>query len=362
MSSLRENGKQIYGIQSLRTIACLIIFVCHAGYGPSWGLGAWGVSVFFVISGFVLVFSQWEKQTEWEAVTLKTAVLSAIKRLKKLFLLHVIMLLVGLAQEIVKTDKSFADYFFELAVTIPFLQTWFPTTYRALNSVDWYLSVTAFLYVCFPFILYFLKNFEPNIITTTILTFSFFLFQFIVGSIIVSLQPTVDIKWIIYSFPLYRLWDFLIGCFVGYCYLSFSNSRITKTGATIAESIIIAAIVISFTLYKRLLPMGGIKQAFAMVTLFLPSSVALVYFFAVGKGYLSRILTNRITLMFAGITSYFFLIHRLMLSIVRVCINYFRRGDNNLLVMLVAFVLSVIASILYRSFNEMVIKRKKGLT
>lgn len=41
-------------LQGLRTMAFAAIFLSHTGIGYLGALGAWGVSVFFVLSGFVM--------------------------------------------------------------------------------------------------------------------------------------------------------------------------------------------------------------------------------------------------------------------------------------------------------------------
>ena len=86
----------ILSLQSIRGIACAVIFICHAGYGASWGLGAWGVSVFFVLSGFVLTYSYWDRISIDHQVNTKESFEFCKKRMGKLFLLHVIMLVIGL--------------------------------------------------------------------------------------------------------------------------------------------------------------------------------------------------------------------------------------------------------------------------
>ena len=55
--------------------------------------GRWGVSVFFVLSGFVLVRSYWERPVE---PTVRNAFAFSAGKIKKLFPLHVLMLLAGL--------------------------------------------------------------------------------------------------------------------------------------------------------------------------------------------------------------------------------------------------------------------------
>ena len=48
--------------QGLRAVAFMAIFASHLfGFGA---LGAWGVSVFFTLSGFLMVYSHWFQEKE----------------------------------------------------------------------------------------------------------------------------------------------------------------------------------------------------------------------------------------------------------------------------------------------------------
>lgn len=348
-------AKRIDSLQTLRTLACVAIFICHTGHGVSWGLGAWGVSVFFVLSGFVLVYSQWNKYPDNKGVRIKDAFLFSVKRIKKLFVLHVIMLLVGFGREIIIGEEHIRQLLIKLAVTIPLLQTWFPTTYRALNSVDWYLSVMVYLYMCFPYVLWGLKKYTPSIKKAKRLILYVFLIQVIIGTLIAFFLPNVDLKWLIYSFPIYRFGDFLVGCLIGYCFLH-QNPKVTsnKTKSTVVEILCMIAVVGSYFVYKKLPTRPG--QAFCLVSLFIPTSSFLVFYFAVGQGLISRLLTNRVTIFFAGISSYFFLIHLQMLYFVQFALSFI---NKRIITMFVAFILTVGTSwICYIVYN----RKKKRLT
>lgn len=50
--------------QGLRAVAFGAIFISHLGIGNFGALGAWGVSVFLVLSGFLMVNSYWFKANQ----------------------------------------------------------------------------------------------------------------------------------------------------------------------------------------------------------------------------------------------------------------------------------------------------------
>ncbi len=60
-NTLDENrGGRLGQLQSLRALAFLGIFISHSGLSSQ--LGAWGVSVFFVLSGFLMAYTTKNKE------------------------------------------------------------------------------------------------------------------------------------------------------------------------------------------------------------------------------------------------------------------------------------------------------------
>lgn len=60
-NSKSANSSFLTNLQALRAIAFCSVMLSHTGLAFFRGVGAWGVSVFFVLSGFVLVYSYYEK-------------------------------------------------------------------------------------------------------------------------------------------------------------------------------------------------------------------------------------------------------------------------------------------------------------
>lgn len=321
-----KKKKMILPLQAVRAIACLMIFMYHGIGSRIQFAGVWGVSVFFVLSGFILVYSYWDRLMI--SPTIKESATFSWNKIKKLFPLHVIMLIVGLIRELLQEQDTIIHYVMKLGLTIPLLQTWSPIGYQALNSVDWYLSVTIFLYFAFPFILNRLKKHAPNKKETLIIVSSIYCAQIIIGAFFYYLLPNINIKWIVYCFPLYRLGDFTIGCIFGYLFtVAPENLSLLKKNSNVTEWVIVLLTIISWVVYYFL---NETLQWFTYTCLFLPFSAGLIVIFAKGDGIVSKIITNRITLFLASISSYFFLIHRQLLYYVQSGIKRIRQITERL--------------------------------
>ena len=309
--SLKSKKKTIFSLQAIRAFACIIIFIYHAVHSDaSLAFGLSSLSTFFILSGFVLTISYWDRPVE---TTLKSAVGFSVKKIKPLFCLHVIMLLVGLAKELITPEQSALTYLYELAITVPLIQTLFPVGYQAFNSVDWYLSATMILYCIFPFLLRFLRKQNNGIGKNILMMICVYLLMLAAGACVGIFLPQYT-TWITKDFPFYRLGDFFIGCVLGKIYKergsAASESESRTNGFLLATVLEISAVigicvssVLCFTVFNDV-------RWFTNACLFIPSSAWLIHCMAREKGAVSKIITNPVTIYMGGISVYFYLIHR----------------------------------------------------
>ena len=83
---------KIQALQGLRTVAFFAIFLSHSRIGQLGCLGAWGVSVFFVLSGFLMLYSYYPRE-ETPAFGLRFA----WRKIRTLYPLHLITMLFAAA-------------------------------------------------------------------------------------------------------------------------------------------------------------------------------------------------------------------------------------------------------------------------
>ena len=317
---MENQSKKIDSLQVVRALAFLGVFLNHAiktfpGEVRAYrfyttGLGAWGVSVFLILSGFVMTYAYWERPLSRK---LRDVFAFAARKIWRLYPLHLIMLFWG-ALYLVLQHKNLLRIAKGLLLTIPLLQTWVPVWYQAINSVAWYLSVCLFLYFSFPYLLALLRR--ESAIAALLQIVAIFLAQLLVGFCVAQFT-NLNVFWITYCHPLFRLGDFAIGASLAVIFknwrLSAGGSWATTTFFTLLEGLglaVGAAVCILFA-NPDLLP-RWLKYA----CLFIPGNMLLIYSFAWDGGLISRCLKNPVVFWLANISPHAFLIHRQV-------INYF---------------------------------------
>lgn len=139
-------------LTSLRFFAAFIVLILHFGLGTSLAKASPGVftagpemvTLFFVLSGFVLTLAYGEKRniSTYEYFINRTA------RIVPAYYL-------GLALMLILTAKHGLDTVdpFTLLLNVTFMQSWLPTYSHTLNYPAWTLSIEVGFYVIFPFLL-----------------------------------------------------------------------------------------------------------------------------------------------------------------------------------------------------------------
>ncbi|MFD5322372.1 acyltransferase family protein [Streptomyces sp. NPDC127092] len=212
-------------LTGLRFVAALLVFAFHATWqtayvGGSGGealgdvfanAGFYGVSFFFVLSGFVLT---------WSARPDDTAPRVWRRRLAKIYPNHLVTFGVAAVLMLVTatpftTKGTLAGLFL--------VQAWFPdiTVPNTMNAVSWSLSVELFFYLSFPFLLRLLNRVPVARLWPLAATLgAFTVLAPVVGQYLVTGAPLPFIDdgtlsfeqiWFVYFFPPVRALEFLLG-------------------------------------------------------------------------------------------------------------------------------------------------------
>lgn len=318
---MKENRvrPQIMSLQGVRAIACLSIITYHCGIGK-WG--TWGVSVFFLLSGFLLVYNYYDVRLKTD---IKSCILFSFNKIRKIYLLHIIMMNATLVLFCLRMGKKEVLINAELQlkqiiVNILLLQSWFleEEIYFSLNGVSWFLSVYAFMCIMFPIILCIVRKAVKSKKTFSIILFVYFL-QVIAGIISQYIQNNLlelgnFCKWFTYVFPVFRLGEFVIGSLVGGVFLE-EKHKISDVCATSLE-LVIVGLVIVVQLVNKYDILNGRYEFFKYSLIHTPVVTGLIYIFALNCGKISKLLSCRLIVNVGNISAYMFLIHQVVIRYV----------------------------------------------
>ena len=350
--------KLISSLQGLRAVAFLSVVLSHCG--APW-LGPWAITVFVALSGFLMTCNYYDRPRT--APGLRSAIAFSLKKIRKLYPLHLIMMAAALlfvlkgllAQPSARGVLSCAA---QLVASIFLLQTWIPSSrfWFCLNGVAWYLSVQAFLYAIFPPLLAVLKKADARRLRC-------------IAAVIFCVQCLASfVFWkaglsgkaafyLTYLCPVFRAGDFTISCCMGCLYHSRKQESGLPGGAfSLLE---LAAVLLAggclFIAAKQVGVLGAV--AFRYNVLFTPSAVLLVWLLAVGKGIISRLLSAKPFLWMAGLSPYGFLIHQVLIRYMEWTADKFSLTVHPVVWTLTVYLLTLCLSSFYKALEHRVRQR-----
>ena len=349
--------KLISSLQGLRAVAFLSVVLSHCG--APW-LGPWAITVFVALSGFLMTCNYYDRPRT--APGLRSAMVFSFQKIRKLYPLHLIMMAAALlfvlkgllAQPSARGVLSCAA---QLVVSIFLLQTWIPSSrfWFCLNGVAWYLSVQAFLYAIFPWLLAVLKKADARRLRciAAVIFCSQCLFSLVIWKAGLSGNA---VFYLTYLCPLFRAGDFAISCCMGCLYRSRKEERTPYGACSLLE---LAAVLFSGGCFFIAAGQVGVlgATAFRYNVLFTPSAVLLVWLLAVGKGIISRLLSAKPFLWLAGLSPYGFLIHQVLIRYMDLAANKFGLTVHPVVWTLTIFLLTLCLSSFCRALERRVGRR-----
>ncbi len=222
--------KPIDAIQELRAFAIGIIFVSHAGIGNYGVLGAWGVSIFIILSGYL----RGMKLDEYRQIAIRDGLKFAIQKIKPYYPLYIVTMLVAIPLSIIKIKNAELNidiFFVEVVSTVLMVRSWIPVKEIAssLNEVAWYLNLYFFLLIITPAAAKAVKIFEgKHFEKKKIVGFVLLLYAIQWINLYVVLDWD-NAYWMIYMNPFVRSLEYVMGMGVGR-YVSSTYEERTKKG------------------------------------------------------------------------------------------------------------------------------------
>lgn len=358
--------QKLEGLEFVRAAACLGILLYHIRVTHT---GYFAVAVFFALSGFLMTYNALGRE-ETEPPTLKGSIAFSLRRTKKLYGLYLLTLIFPLLEQLYGVMTGLGEVngllVMRITVNIFLLQSLIPdvNTGFFMNGVAWYMSTSIFLYIAFPYILRRLRCWSKTKARRTIIVT--FLLQSIGGYFInelaVKLLPAGYIKsagftqWLAYISPFSRIADFIIACNLGYLFRNREKTDRSVKAATVYEcAAIILAIAAELFFEKNIVP-----EYLCYSSIFIPAASLLIWEFARGEGYVSRIMNNAAVHFISDISPYLFLIHPIVILSLAIVIDRIpvSFAVQRCIYVTVIPLVAVLCSVAYRALEKKIKSRK----
>ncbi len=278
-------------LTSLRFFAAFHVVIFHFQamqifIGPVWfqklsSIGYVGVSFFFVLSGFILVYTY-----AGRPMVLKNFWRARFARIYPAYAFSLLVTAPFFFYAVLTMNIPFfvwakAHLKLASALVLSLLQAWVPPAALTWNAVAWSLSVEAFFYVLFPFLLLVLvRRSQPQLL---LIAAASWLTSLVFSGSYVVLNPdhlsvvNADVLgafWLnaLKFNPLARLPEFLLGMACGFLFLR--SRRESKLALPLVLSGIAAFLVVVY--FSAVIPYPILHTA-----LLAPAFAAIVYGFAV---------------------------------------------------------------------------------
>ncbi len=306
-----NDGKTIWSIYSLKFLFFVFIFVHHC-YDyvriPLLRQPSLAVSAFIIISGFLTGLIYINKD-----IKIKDSIDFSLKRIKKLYPLHLFMLFFMLTKTNLFNITSFTmvfEFLKKLFCNVLLIQSWINDSayYFSFNGVTWFLSTYLFLsLITIPTMILLKKMNKKNkgILYLILLSFLLFGITLLISHIVT--KNGLSEEFYLYIFPPTRMFEYIIGMIFGVLStkIKLKNSKVLFT---ILEIVSITALVLFVIYTPEILNISTlISKKFNMWIIPL---IFILVVFSQQRGLMSKALSFKPLVYFGEISMFAFLIHQ----------------------------------------------------
>ena len=306
-SKYTETGQhRIEALTGLRWLAALAVFMSHnppGGQTPEWirsffGSGYVGVTLFFVLSGFILTVNYFEALSR---PNLQKVTTFYIARLARIYPLYAFVLLFVTVYKL-QTSNPSTSYWWQHLLSV---QAWTYNDVFAWNGPGWSIGVEIFFYSLFPLIIYISRNLIGSLKGSIAL----FVFGILFAVFVLWISKTYELDSFrfLYIFPLSRLGDFIAGIGIAGIYLALHDSKLQ-----IRRPMSYVALIAFFSIIVLMCSpeIGNSYKAESFDLLFLiPFSILILGISLSPRIGISKMLSLRLSIVLGEISYAFYLIH-----------------------------------------------------
>ncbi|GGD24447.1 acyltransferase [Aureimonas glaciei] len=268
-----------------------------------------GVSIFFVLSGFILIFANRELKSWAETGAFY------VKRIARIWPSHFVVLMAALAIGFPIVQGPFL-------ANLALIQAWNPVGdyFFSYNAVSWSISTELGFYLAFPLLLYrFERTWFWKLPLTLIIALSMPAYASWIDAPFYGAGVTGPVvQGFVMTSPLARLFEFTLGMSAGHLWVKHLSGRhIPSLVAWIAEPLAAALLFYDVTIFlPRILQMLPETSAFSFWAIMaavpaIPSALAIIVL-ASGKGPISWLLSRRPIVYLGEISFAIYLTHQLI--------------------------------------------------
>lgn len=298
-----------------------------------------GVSFFYLLSGFVMMFAYGRKSSLNQRDYFK----ARFARVYPVYFLAILLVFIHYT-----LNRQSIDYS-GLFLNIYAVQAWVPSKAISFNSPAWSLAVEFFFYAVFPFVLKYLFT-KTNFKKTALAVIIFWLISQALFNLVYysHYNEGVDsnLHNFLYYFPIMHLSSFLIGTLAGYYFLNI-NSKVQRNYDLVLIFIIaLLIIVLKF-------PIGLNYHNGLLAIIFVPFIILL----SLNNGVMTKVF-NKPAFVFLGEISYgMYILQYPVFTWVRSALKQVSIRDNTSIFYISLIFLVIISGISYR-FIETPLRNK----
>lgn len=296
-------------LTTLRFPAAFAIVLYHflpSTVAPRWiwdGFNS-GVSFFYVLSGFILYYNYAE---------LKDRGYFWMARLARIWPVHLATALLAIVTIPWENLLGHASWPITLPANLLLLHAWLPFKGSALsfNGVSWSLSVEAFFYLTFPWLLLLLNRRGAVVLVGS---------AFVLGLTIVAMATFFwprNATYVSNFNPAGRLFEFTLGMATGRMWIKNAGSSVGPGSWLAREGVLAVACVVLVVALPAMIRAAGLDNPLSLwlgLAINAISFAALIWVYAHQQGLISRMLSRRWLTWFGEISFSVYMCHQIVLK------------------------------------------------